>query len=131
MDCHVGAKVRLRRKALGMSQEKLGDALQVTFQQVQKYEKGVNRIGASRLLQISHALNVPTSFFFDGAPAVDGAAGPHFVDSAAGDGVVFDFGDADDEARLRSAFARIKSAKMRKMVLDLAIMFGESDGAKT
>ena len=68
-DKHVGSRVRMRRMMLGMSQEKLGDALGLTFQQVQKYEKGTNRIGASRLQQISHILQVPVSFFFEGAPS--------------------------------------------------------------
>ena len=67
-DKHVGARVRMRRMMLGMSQEKLGDGLGVTFQQVQKYEKGANRIGASRLQQIARILQVPESFFFEGAP---------------------------------------------------------------
>src|SRR5438045_3362688 len=71
-DKHVGARVRMRRKMLGMSQEKLGDALGLTFQQVQKYEKGTNRIGASRLQQIAHILQVPIEFFFEGAPAPHG-----------------------------------------------------------
>src|SRR6202521_1171939 len=68
-DKHVGARVRMRRMMLSMSQEKLGDALDLTFQQVQKYEKGANRIGASRLQQIAHILQVPVSFFFDGLPS--------------------------------------------------------------
>ena len=68
IDKHVGSRVRMRRMMLGMSQEKLGDALHLTFQQVQKYEKGTNRIGASRIQQISHILQVPVSFFFEGAP---------------------------------------------------------------
>src|SRR5438445_13031406 len=72
-DKHVGARVRMRRMMLSMSQEKLGDALSLTFQQVQKYEKGTNRIGASRLQQIAHSLQVPVSFFFEGAPDVVGA----------------------------------------------------------
>src|SRR5688572_2571155 len=71
-DKHVGARVRMRRMMLGMSQEKLGDALGLTFQQVQKYEKGANRIGASRLQQIAHILQVPVAFFFEGAPNVPG-----------------------------------------------------------
>src|SRR6187402_3203133 len=66
IDKHVGSRVRMRRMMLGMSQEKLGDALGLTFQQVQKYEKGTNRIGASRLQQISLILQVPVSFFFEG-----------------------------------------------------------------
>ncbi|MBG6211731.1 transcriptional regulator with XRE-family HTH domain [Labrenzia sp. EL_126] len=65
-DIHVGQRVRMRRMMLGMSQEKLGDALGITFQQIQKYEKGTNRIGASRLVEISRKLNVSISFFFDG-----------------------------------------------------------------
>src|ERR687886_1196704 len=80
-DVHVGARVRLRRTLLGMSQEKLGKALGLTFQQVQKYERGANRIGASRLNELSRILDVPVSFFFDDtdpvrAPAADGVAGP-------------------------------------------------------
>src|SRR6059036_637834 len=73
-DKHVGTRVRMRRMMLGMSQEKLGDALDLTFQQVQKYEKGANRIGASRLQQIAHILQVPVSFFFEGVP---NALAPH------------------------------------------------------
>src|SRR6478672_7773752 len=69
IDRHVGSRVRMRRMMLGMSQEKLGDALGLTFQQVQKYEKGANRIGASRLQQISQILQVPVSFFCEGGPA--------------------------------------------------------------
>ena len=72
IDKHVGSRVRMRRMMLSMSQEKLGDALGLTFQQVQKYEKGTNRIGASRLQQISLILQVPVSFFFEGAPAPPG-----------------------------------------------------------
>ena len=72
IDKHVGSRVRMRRMMLSMSQEKLGDALGLTFQQVQKYEKGTNRIGASRLQQISNILQVPVSFFFEGAPHLPG-----------------------------------------------------------
>src|ERR1700730_13906470 len=79
IDRHVGSRVRMRRMMLNMSQEKLGDALGLTFQQVQKYEKGTNRIGASRLQQISLILQVPVSFFFEGAPIVPGN---HNIDGA-------------------------------------------------
>ena len=75
IDKHVGSRVRMRRMMLNMSQEKLGDALNLTFQQVQKYEKGTNRIGASRLQQISGILSVPVSFFFEGAPHSGGHSG--------------------------------------------------------
>ena len=70
IDTHVGSRVRLRRTMLGMSQEKLGEALGITFQQVQKYEKGSNRIGASRLQNISDVLNVPVAYFFEDAPGI-------------------------------------------------------------
>ncbi len=66
VDVHVGGRVRLRRTLLGMSQEKLGEALELTFQQVQKYERGMNRIGASRLYQLCHILDVPIEYFFEG-----------------------------------------------------------------
>lgn len=68
IDIHVGSRIRMRRTLLGMSQEKLADALSITFQQVQKYENGANRVSASRLFNISRFLGVPVSFFFDGAP---------------------------------------------------------------
>ena len=74
IDKHVGSRVRMRRLMLDMSQEKLGDELGITFQQVQKYEKGTNRISASRLLEISRALQVPVPFFFEGAPRIAGHA---------------------------------------------------------
>jgi len=68
IDRHVGSRLRMRRVLVGLSQEKLGDALKLTFQQIQKYEKGMNRIGASRLQEISGLLGVPVEFFFEGAP---------------------------------------------------------------
>ena len=77
IDEHVGRRVRMRRRMLAMSQGKLGDALGLTFQQVQKYEKGTNRIGASRLQQISHILQVPVAFFFENAPNASAPCGSH------------------------------------------------------
>src|SRR3979411_826877 len=81
IDKHVGSRLRMRRMMLGMSQEKLGDALGLTFQQVQKYEKGVNRVSASRLQHISQILQVPVPFFFEGAPGgSEGAPGaPSYI----------------------------------------------------
>jgi len=76
VDIHVGARVRLRRTLLGMSQEKLGEAIGLTFQQVQKYERGANRIGSSRLYDLSRVLDVPVSFFFDDMPAGVAASSP-------------------------------------------------------
>jgi transcriptional regulator with XRE-family HTH domain len=78
-DQHVGRRVRMRRMMLSMSQEKLGAALGLTFQQVQKYEKGTNRIGASRLQQMSHILQVPIAFFFEGAPNASAQHGSNRV----------------------------------------------------
>ena len=75
VDTHVGARVRLRRTLLGLSQEKLGTALGLTFQQIQKYERGTNRIGSSRLYQLSRVLDVPVSFFFDDMPSADARPG--------------------------------------------------------
>src|SRR3954468_18861513 len=79
IDVHVGSRIRLRRTLLGMSQERLGEALGLTFQQVQKYERGVNRVGASRLFDLSRVLDVPISFFFDDMP--DGLASVYGVPS--------------------------------------------------
>src|SRR6201993_1463896 len=79
VDVHVGSRVRLRRTLLGMSQEKLGEAIGLTFQQVQKYERGANRIGASRLFNLSRVLDVPASFFFDEKPENAPQQGPRMM----------------------------------------------------
>ncbi len=83
VDVHVGARIRLRRTLLGMSQERLGDALGLTFQQVQKYERGVNRVGASRLFDLSRILDVPISFFYDNQPGGQPGAAPSSPSAAA------------------------------------------------
>jgi transcriptional regulator with XRE-family HTH domain len=117
IDKHVGSRVRMRRMMLNMSQEKLGDALGLTFQQVQKYEKGTNRIGASRLQQISNILQVPVEFFFEGAPHLPG------VSRADGDApspaYVSDFLSSSDGLALTKAFMRISDAKLRRRIVDL------------
>jgi len=100
-----------------MSQEKLGDALGLTFQQVQKYEKGTNRIGASRLQQISNILQVPVSFFFEGAPHLPGH--PSGMSDAPSPAYVSDFLATSDGLSLTKAFMRIKSAKLRRRIVDL------------
>ncbi|HYC03454.1 MAG TPA: helix-turn-helix transcriptional regulator [Azospirillaceae bacterium] len=82
IDVHVGSRVRLRRTLLGMSQEKLGEAIGLTFQQVQKYERGANRIGASRLFDLSRVLDVPVSFFFDDMPDEADAAPAEALEAA-------------------------------------------------
>jgi transcriptional regulator with XRE-family HTH domain len=119
IDKHVGSRVRMRRMMLGMSQEKLGDALGLTFQQVQKYEKGTNRIGASRLQQISQALQVPVAFFFEGAPvAVDHSNGTG-MDEAPAPTYVSDFLATSDGLALTKAFMQIKDIKLRRRIVDL------------
>jgi transcriptional regulator with XRE-family HTH domain len=117
-DKHVGARVRMRRMMLGMSQEKLGDALGLTFQQVQKYEKGANRIGASRLQQISNILQVPVSFFFEGAPNAPGHQQSAFAE-APSPAYVSDFLATSDGLALTKAFMGIKDAKLRRRIVDL------------
>ncbi len=81
IDVHVGSRVRLRRTLLNMSQEKLGNALGLTFQQVQKYERGMNRIGASRLWDLAKVLNVPISFFFDDMKEGTALQSPRMINS--------------------------------------------------
>ena len=117
IDKHVGSRVRMRRMMLGMSQEKLGDALGLTFQQVQKYEKGTNRIGASRLQQIAHILQVPVAFFFEGAPAPNTQADG--MREAPSPAYVSEFLATSEGLALTKAFMRIKSSKLRRRIVDL------------
>ena len=119
IDKHVGSRVRMRRMMLSMSQEKLGDALGLTFQQVQKYEKGTNRIGASRLQQIAHILQVPVSFFFEGAPAGGGAHQAGGMAEAPSPAYVSDFLATSDGLSLTKSFMRIKNTKLRRRIVDL------------
>jgi transcriptional regulator with XRE-family HTH domain len=107
----------MRRMMLAMSQEKLGDALGLTFQQVQKYEKGTNRIGASRLQQISHILQVPVAFFFEGAPNLHGSNDG--AKEAPSPAYVSDFLATSEGLSLTKAFMRIKEAKLRRRIVDL------------
>jgi transcriptional regulator with XRE-family HTH domain len=127
-DKHVGARVRMRRMMLSMSQEKLGDALGLTFQQVQKYEKGANRIGASRLQQIAHILQVPVSFFFDGAPNAPGQQ-PDGFSEAPSPAYVSDFLATSDGLALTKAFMGIKDAKLRRRIVDLVEQIAGPDKA--
>jgi transcriptional regulator with XRE-family HTH domain len=117
IDKHVGSRVRMRRMMLAMSQEKLGDALGLTFQQVQKYEKGTNRIGASRLQQMSHILQVPVAFFFEGAPDLqvkgDG------MSEAPSPAYVSDFLATSEGLSLTKAFMRIAEPRLRRRIVDL------------
>src|SRR6202142_2257835 len=110
-DKHVGARMRMRRMMLKMSQEKLGDALGLTFQQVQKYEKGTNRIGASRLQQISHILQGPVAFFFEGAPTTE-LGGVNGMSEAPSPAYVADFLASTEGLALIKAFTKVKEAKL-------------------
>jgi transcriptional regulator with XRE-family HTH domain len=120
MDVHVGSRVRLRRMLLGMSQEKLGENLGLTFQQVQKYEKGVNRIGASRLYDLAKVLGVTVQFFYDEAP-VGTRSGMHTTGFAErpSDTYVIEFLGSREGLELNKAFARITDPKVRKSIVDL------------
>lgn len=109
---HIGSRVRARRTMLGMSQERLADALGLTFQQVQKYEKGMNRIGASRLLQIAGILDVSIEFFFEGLPGL--RAGGFSEDS-----LMAEFLTRSESDRLVRGFLRLKDDEARRKVADL------------
>jgi len=124
IDIQVGNRVRIRRMLIGMSQERLGDLLGLTFQQVQKYEKGVNRIGAGRLFEVSRILNVPVDFFYEGVS--DAASGANEVDGAP----VMDFVSSGEGLQLSLAFMKIKDAKVRKRVLDLVKSLAEEEVQK-
>jgi transcriptional regulator with XRE-family HTH domain len=119
VDAHVGSRVRLRRMLLGMSQERLGESMGLTFQQVQKYEKGVNRIGASRLFQISKILDVPVQFFFEEAPyAGDGSRAPGLAEPDS-EAFILEFLNSREGLELNRAFVKIGDPKVRKSVVDL------------
>src|SRR5437660_12167202 len=115
VDKYVGSRVRMRRIMLGMSQEKLGEALGLTFQQVQKYEKGTNRVGASRLQQISEILQVPVSFLFDGGPS--GSAGAEGFSEGSSPAYVSDSPATSEGLALTPAFTRTPHAKLRRSLL--------------
>lgn len=118
IDVHVGSRIRLRRTMLGMSQEKLGESLGITFQQIQKYEKGTNRVGASRLQNISTILNVPVSFFFEDAPG-EGAGVHSGLAETSSSNYVVDFLSSSEGLQLNRAFVKISDAKVRRKLVDL------------
>lgn len=135
VDIHVGGRVRFRRMLLGMSQEKLGERLGLTFQQVQKYEKGVNRIGASRLFDLSQVLQVPIQFFYEEAPGtLDQPASAHgagFADRGS-ESFIVEFLNTRDGLELNRAFVRIQDVKVRRSIVDLVrSLAGEEKDAKT
>ena len=135
IDKHVGSRVRMRRMMLAMSQEKLGDALGLTFQQVQKYERGVNRVGASRLFDLSRVLDVPISFFFDDMPeSLASSYGNQIGRRTAGfsdmqDGFTDDALNRRETLELVRAYYRITDPAVRKRVFDLIKSMGPADAS--
>jgi len=125
IDIQVGNRVRIRRMLIGMSQERLGDLLGLTFQQVQKYEKGVNRIGAGRLFEVARILNVPVDFFYEGLNSIS--------EGGLGEGAppVMEFISSGEGLQLSLAFMKIKDAKVRKRVLDLVKSLSEEEEQKS
>ena len=113
VDVHVGTRIRLRRKTLKLSQEQLGEQLGITFQQVQKYERGTNRVGAGRLWEISKVLSVPVHYFYDGLP--DGVDGEHAEPPE-----IYEFINSSDGVALAMAVTQIKNKSVRRQILELA-----------
>jgi transcriptional regulator with XRE-family HTH domain len=130
IDVHVGGRVRMRRMLIGMSQEKLGEALSLTFQQVQKYEKGANRIGASRLYQIGRVLGVPVEFFFEGVQLekLDADETGSEINGASFD---VDILSTPEGIQLNSAYFSIRDPRLRKRLLDLVKALGKTDVPET
>ena len=127
VDRHVGSRVRMRRMLIGMSQEKLGEALGITFQQIQKYEKGTNRISASRLQHAARVLGVPVEHFYEGAPHPTGTPGfaenpaPNYTPEAL---------TSTEGLNLLKAFAGIKDARVRRRIVDLVRALGRDNAER-
>ncbi|OSQ31775.1 transcriptional regulator [Thalassospira sp. MCCC 1A03138] len=136
VDIHVGARVRLRRTLLGMSQEKLGEAIGLTFQQVQKYERGANRVGASRLYDLSRVLEVPVSFFFDDMPDEISTKSVHERREMSESPDPFDNDPMNrrETLELVRAYYRITDPTQRKRVFELVksmgILVADNENAK-
>jgi transcriptional regulator with XRE-family HTH domain len=127
IDIHVGSRMRLRRLMLGLSLEKLAESLGVTFQQVMKYEKGENRIGASRLQHVARALNIPISFFFEDAPGAVGSDVEDQTRQSATSHAAEIMSDPESAALVR-AFIKIKNSDWRRKVIDLVrSLAGDTD----
>lgn len=123
IDVYVGSRIRLRRMMLGMSQEKLGESLGITFQQIQKYEKGTNRVGASRLQNISAVLNVPVFFFFQGAPGESEEKANDFSES----NVAVEFLSSREGLQLNRTFIKIKDQKVQRKIVELVKTLAKVD----
>jgi transcriptional regulator with XRE-family HTH domain len=127
VDRHVGSRVRMRRLMLGLSQSKLADQLELTFQQVQKYEKGSNRIGAGRLYELAHILDVPVSFFFEGAPRLAGLPSRNRRDAPSPNYLIDFLATANGQA-LVNAFMRIKRTAVRRNIVRFLEAIADEDG---
>ena len=128
IDVHVGSRVRFRRMLLGMSQERLGEKLGLTFQQIQKYEKGINRIGASRLFDLAQVLGVPVQFFYEEAPAAEAKQFvPDGFAERPADNSIVEFLRSRDGLELNKAFVRISDAKARRAIVDLVRSLANDD----
>ncbi len=123
IDVHVGTRVRLRRKTSKMSQEQLGDQLGITFQQVQKYERGTNRVGASRLWKISQVLEVPVQYFYDGLK--DGIYDD--VSKNTQSSIIYEFINSSDGIALATAVSQITNRAVRRQILELARSLAEQE----
>ena len=125
IDAHVGSRVRLRRMLIGMSQEKLGELLGLTFQQVQKYEKGANRIGASRLYDIATILNVPVQYFFEDLPQPQAVgANGRGMSEPDREPFVMDFVSSSEGLQLIRSCTKVNDPKVRKRILELVKSLG-------
>jgi transcriptional regulator with XRE-family HTH domain len=124
VDRFIGARVRMRRILVGMSQEKLGEALGITFQQIQKYEKGTNRISVSRLHQIASVLGAPVGMFYEGAP--EGGEGGSGLSERGAAGYETDFLGSPEGVQLMRAFLGITNPKVRRKLIELAAAFAEA-----
>jgi transcriptional regulator with XRE-family HTH domain len=124
-DKHVGQRLRMRRLMLDMTQTNVADALGLTFQQFQKYEKGTNRISASRLQHVSQILQVPVAFFFDGAPHEGGRR--HAPPNAPSAQYISDYLATSDGLHLTKAFMQIPNAKLRRAIVYLVEQIADSE----
>jgi transcriptional regulator with XRE-family HTH domain len=127
IDLHVGARIRMRRKILGVSQERLADDLGLTFQQVQKYERGANRVSASKLYEIARSLQAPISYFFDGL--ADPLAAAEQYAPAGDDRFVHDFLMTSEGLELATIFPKIRRGRVRRKVLDLVRAMADEEMA--
>ena len=131
VDVHVGSRVRLRRTLLGLSQEKLGEAVGLTFQQIQKYERGANRIGASRMYDLAHVLDVPVAFFFEDMPdeikkrddTPADSLGVHTLEEADKDPLT-----RRETLELVRAYYKVGSSAVRKRVFELIKSLAKMNG---